>query len=60
MENLLKITKIEEKKFDFHKASIFLMKEKKMIDTPYNKALVNRFLNLEKHVYEFYNKKYSD
>ncbi|WP_327786717.1 DUF226 domain-containing protein [Borreliella garinii] len=30
------------------------------MDTPYNKALVNKFLNLEKYVYEFYNKKYSD
>lgn len=38
-----------------YKASI----KKEKIDTPYNKALVERFLNLEKHVYEFYNKKYS-
>uniref|UniRef100_UPI001AEFE78D DUF226 domain-containing protein n=1 Tax=Borreliella garinii TaxID=29519 RepID=UPI001AEFE78D len=29
MENLLKTTKTEERKFDFHKTSIFIMKEKK-------------------------------
>ncbi|OJH14084.1 hypothetical protein ER70_10840 (plasmid) [Borreliella bissettiae] len=34
-----------------------LRKEK--IDTPYNKSLVNKMIDLEKHVYEFYNKKYS-
>ncbi|MGF7102222.1 DUF226 domain-containing protein [Borreliella kurtenbachii] len=33
--------------------------KKEKIDTPYNKALVDRLMDLEKHVYEFYNKKYS-
>ncbi|WP_210360926.1 DUF226 domain-containing protein [Borreliella garinii] len=53
--------------FRFKTGSVFcyikdirrLLKKEK-IDTPYNKALVNKFLNLEKYVYEFYNKKYSD
>ncbi|WP_210381133.1 DUF226 domain-containing protein [Borreliella valaisiana] len=52
--------------FRFKTGSVFcyikdirrLLKKEK-IDTQYNKALVERFLNLEKHVYEFYNKKYS-
>lgn len=39
---------------------LFRLLKKEKIDTSYNKALVNKFLNLEKHVYEFYNKKYSD
>ncbi|MBB6032151.1 hypothetical protein HNR35_001154 [Borreliella spielmanii] len=39
---------------------LFRLLKKEKMDTPYNKALVNKFLNLEKHVYKFYNKKYSD
>ncbi|MCD2401635.1 DUF226 domain-containing protein [Borreliella bissettiae] len=38
---------------------IFRLLKKEKIDTPYNKALVYRLIDLEKHVYEFYNKKYS-
>ncbi|WP_418457449.1 DUF226 domain-containing protein [Borreliella andersonii] len=38
---------------------IFRLLKKEKIDTPYNKSLVNKMIDLEKHVYEFYNKKYS-
>ncbi|QFI15030.1 DUF226 domain-containing protein (plasmid) [Borrelia sp. CA_690] len=51
--------------FRFRKGSVFcylrglfrLLKKEK-INTQYNKSLVDRFINLEKHVYEFYNKKH--
>lgn len=34
--------------------------KKEKIDTPYNKALFDKLIDLEKHVYEFYNKKYPE
>ncbi len=51
--------------FRFIKGSIFCylrgffrLLNKEKINTQYNKSLINKFIALEKHVYEFYNKKY--
>ncbi|ATH10687.1 DUF226 domain-containing protein [Borreliella burgdorferi] len=66
VENVYTFSKIYYIEFRFKTGSVccylknmrrLLRKEK--IDTPYNKAIVDKFIDLEKHVYEFYNKKYS-
>ncbi len=53
--------------FRFKTGSVFcylkgmrLLIKKEKIDTPYNKALFDKLIDLEKHVYEFYNKKYPE